>query len=99
MEVAQTPTPESFLTIIQDEPEMPVSRGPSGDFEVSEEETTQPDTAIEAVALGGAVAKPSSTRDAEGTRSALASWTVLSTQASWRLSFPRKASWSRRGCW
>ena len=73
MEVAQTPTPESFLTIIQDEPEMPVSRGPSGDFEVSEEETTQPDTAIEAVALGGAVAKPSSTRDAEGTRPALAS--------------------------
>ena len=52
---------------------MPVSRGPSGDFEVSEEETTQPDTAIEAVALGGAVAKPSSTRDAEGTRPALAS--------------------------
>ncbi|KAB0379469.1 hypothetical protein FD755_007253, partial [Muntiacus reevesi] len=63
-EKSTTPTPESFLTIIQDEPEMPVSGGPSGDSEVSEEETTQPDTASEAVAVGGAAAKPSSTRDA-----------------------------------
>ncbi|XP_070314555.1 syndecan-3 [Odocoileus virginianus] len=58
-EVAQTPTPESFLTTIRDEPEMPVSGGPSGDFELSEEETTQPDTANEVVAVGGAAAKPS----------------------------------------
>ncbi|XP_070216355.1 syndecan-3 [Bos mutus] len=58
-EVAQTPTPESFLTTIRDEPEMPVSGGPSGDFELSEEETTQPDTANEVVAVGGAEAKPS----------------------------------------
>ncbi|XP_015987610.2 syndecan-3 [Rousettus aegyptiacus] len=57
--VAQTPTPESFLTTIQDEPEVPVSGGPSGDFELPEEETTQPDTANEVVAVGGAVAKPS----------------------------------------
>lgn len=55
----QTPTPESFLTTIRDEPEMPVSGGPSGDFELSEEETTQPDTANEVVAVGGAEAKPS----------------------------------------
>lgn len=55
----QTPTPESFLTTIQDEPEVPVSGGPSGDFELPEEETTQPDTANEVVAVGGAVAKPS----------------------------------------
>ena len=55
----QTPTPESFLTTIRDEPEMPVSGGPSGDFELSEEETTQPDTANEVVAVGGAAAKPS----------------------------------------
>ena len=55
----QTPTPESFLTTIRDEPEMPVSGGPSGDFELSEEETTQPDTANEVVAVGGATAKPS----------------------------------------
>ena len=59
MEVAQTPTPESFPTTIQDEPEMPVSGGPSGDFELSEQETTQPHTANEVVAVGGATAKPS----------------------------------------
>ncbi|XP_036866371.1 syndecan-3 [Manis javanica] len=58
-EVAQTPTPESFLTTIRDEPEVPVSGGPSGDSELPEEETTQPDTANEVVAVGGAVAKPS----------------------------------------
>ena len=57
--MAQTPTPESFLTTIRDEPEMPVSGGPSGDFELSEEETTQPHTANEVVAVGGATAKPS----------------------------------------
>lgn len=55
----QTPTPESFLTTIRDEPEVPVSGGPSGDFELPEEETTQPDTANEVVAVGGAAAKPS----------------------------------------
>lgn len=55
----QTPTPESFLTTIRDEPEVPVSGGPSGDSELPEEETTQPDTANEVVAVGGAVAKPS----------------------------------------
>lgn len=54
----QTPTPESLLTTIQDEPEVPVSGGPSGDFEL-QEETTQPDTANEVVAVGGAAAKPS----------------------------------------
>ena len=59
MEVAQTPTPESFPTTIRDEPEMPVSGGPSGDFELSEQETTQPHTANEVVAVGGATAKPS----------------------------------------
>uniref|UniRef100_A0A8C8Z1A0 Syndecan n=1 Tax=Prolemur simus TaxID=1328070 RepID=A0A8C8Z1A0_PROSS len=58
-EVAQTPTPESFLTTIRGEPEVPVSGGPSGDFELPEEETTQPDTANEVVAVGGAAAKPS----------------------------------------
>ncbi|XP_046516828.1 syndecan-3 [Equus quagga] len=58
-EVAQTPTPESFLTTIRDETEVPVSGGPSGDFELPEEETTQPDTANEVVAVGGAAAKPS----------------------------------------
>ncbi|XP_071473662.1 syndecan-3 [Marmota flaviventris] len=58
-ELAQTPTPESFLTTIRDEPEVPVSGGPSGDFELPEEETTQPDTANEVVAVGGAAAKPS----------------------------------------
>ncbi|XP_065749218.1 syndecan-3 [Phocoena phocoena] len=58
-EVAQTPTPEFFLTTIRDEPEVPVSGGPSGDFELPEEETTQPDTANEVVAVGGAAAKPS----------------------------------------
>ncbi|XP_004372086.2 syndecan-3 isoform X2 [Trichechus manatus latirostris] len=58
-EVDQTPTPESFLTTIRDEPEVPVSGGPSGDFELSEEETTQPDTANEVVAVGGPAAKPS----------------------------------------
>ncbi|XP_040311674.1 syndecan-3, partial [Herpailurus yagouaroundi] len=58
-EVAQTPTPESVLTTIRDEPEVPVSGGPSGDFELPEEETTQPDTANEVVAVGGAAAKPS----------------------------------------
>ncbi|XP_058160006.1 syndecan-3 [Dasypus novemcinctus] len=58
-EVAQTPTPESLLTTIRDEPEVPVSGGPSGDFELPEEETTQPDAANEVVAVGGAVAKPS----------------------------------------
>uniref|UniRef100_A0A8C5LNI3 Syndecan n=1 Tax=Jaculus jaculus TaxID=51337 RepID=A0A8C5LNI3_JACJA len=57
-EVAQTPTPESFLTTTQDEPEVPVSGGPSGDFELPEE-TTQPDTANEVVAVGGPAAKPS----------------------------------------
>ena len=36
-----------------------MSGGPSGDFELPEEETTQPDTANEVVAVGGAVAKPS----------------------------------------
>lgn len=55
----QTPTPESFLTTIRDEAEVPVSGGPSGDFELPEEETTQPDTANEVVAVGGAEAKPS----------------------------------------
>lgn len=55
----QTPTPESLLTTTQDEPEVPVSGGPSGDFELPEEETTQPDTANEVVAVGGAPAKPS----------------------------------------
>lgn len=55
----QTPTPESLLTTIRDEPEVPVSGGPSGDFELPEEETTQPDTANEVVAVGGAAAKPS----------------------------------------
>uniref|UniRef100_A0A452FY53 Syndecan/Neurexin domain-containing protein n=1 Tax=Capra hircus TaxID=9925 RepID=A0A452FY53_CAPHI len=55
-EVAQTPTPESFVTTIQDKP---VSGGSSGDLELSEEETTQPDTANEVVAVGGATAKPS----------------------------------------
>lgn len=55
----QTPTPESVLTTIRDEPEVPVSGGPSGDFELPEEETTQPDTANEVVAVGGAAAKPS----------------------------------------
>lgn len=55
----QTPTPESFLTTIRDETEVPVSGGPSGDFELPEEETTQPDTANEVVAVGGAAAKPS----------------------------------------
>ncbi|CAK7320805.1 SDC3 [Vulpes lagopus] len=58
-EVAQTPTPESVLTTIRDEPEVPVSGGPSGDFELPEEDTTQPDTANEVVAVGGAAAKPS----------------------------------------
>uniref|UniRef100_A0A8C9QLQ4 Syndecan n=1 Tax=Spermophilus dauricus TaxID=99837 RepID=A0A8C9QLQ4_SPEDA len=58
-ELAQTPTPESFLTTIWGEPEVPVSGGPSGDFELPEEETTQPDTANEVVAVGGAAAKPS----------------------------------------
>ncbi|XP_006862255.1 PREDICTED: syndecan-3 isoform X1 [Chrysochloris asiatica] len=58
-EVAQTPTPESFLTTIRDEPEVPVSGGPSGDFELPEEETTQPDTANEVVAVGEPAAKPS----------------------------------------
>ncbi|XP_020012179.2 syndecan-3 [Castor canadensis] len=58
-EVAQTPTPESSLTTLWDEPEVPVSGGPSGDFELPEEETTQPDTANEVVAVGGAAAKPS----------------------------------------
>ncbi|XP_053432877.1 syndecan-3 [Nycticebus coucang] len=58
-EVAQTPAPESFLTTVRDEPEVPVSGGPSGDFELPEEETTQPDTANEVVAVGGAAAKPS----------------------------------------
>ncbi|KAM6219894.1 syndecan-3 [Rhynchocyon petersi] len=58
-EVAQTPTPESFLTTVQDEPEVPVSGGPSGDFELPEEETTQPDTANEVVAVGGPATKPS----------------------------------------
>lgn len=38
---------------------MPVSGGPSGDFELPEEETTQPDTANEVVAVGGAADKPS----------------------------------------
>lgn len=57
-EVAQTPTPESLLTTTQDEPEVPVSGGPSGDFEL-QEETTQPDTANEVVAVEGAAAKPS----------------------------------------
>ncbi|XP_037058878.1 syndecan-3 isoform X2 [Peromyscus leucopus] len=57
-EVAQTPTPESLLTTVQDEPEVPVSGGPSGDFEL-QEETTQPDTANEVVAVGGAAARPS----------------------------------------
>lgn len=37
---------------------MPVSGGPSGDVEL-QEETTQPDTANEVVAVGGAAAKPS----------------------------------------
>lgn len=54
----QTPTPESLLTTSQDEPEVPVSGGPSGDFEL-QEETTQPDTANEVVAVEGAAAKPS----------------------------------------
>lgn len=36
-----------------------MSGGPSGDFELPEEETTQPDTANEVVAVGGAAAKPS----------------------------------------
>ncbi|XP_036301078.1 syndecan-3 [Pipistrellus kuhlii] len=58
-EVAQTPTPESLLTTTRDELEVPVSGGPSGDFELPEEETTQPDTANEVVAVGGAAAKPS----------------------------------------
>ncbi|XP_034503969.1 syndecan-3 isoform X2 [Ailuropoda melanoleuca] len=58
-EVAQTPTPESVLTTIRDEPEVPVSGGPSGDFELPEEETTQPDTANEVVAVDAAAAKPS----------------------------------------
>ncbi|XP_069893534.1 syndecan-3 isoform X1 [Dipodomys merriami] len=58
-EVAQTPTPESFLITIRDEPEVPVSGGPSGDFELPEEETTQPDTANEVVAVEVPVAKPS----------------------------------------
>ncbi|KAM4871957.1 syndecan-3 isoform 2-T2 [Thomomys bottae] len=58
-EVAQTPTPESFLTTIREEPEVPVSGGPSGDFELPEEETTQPDTANEVVAVGIPKAKPS----------------------------------------
>lgn len=58
-EVAQTPTPESFLTTTREEPEVPVSGGPSGDFELPEEETTQPDTANEVVAVGGAAAQPS----------------------------------------
>lgn len=57
-EVAQTPTPESLLTTVQDEPEVPVTGGPSGDFEL-QEETTQPDTANEVVAVGGAAARPS----------------------------------------
>lgn len=35
-----------------------MSGGPSGDFEL-QEETTQPDTANEVVAVGGAAAKPS----------------------------------------
>lgn len=46
------------MTTIQDEPEVPVSGGPSGDFEL-QEETTQPDTANEVVAVEGAAAKPS----------------------------------------
>ncbi|XP_007952334.2 syndecan-3 [Orycteropus afer afer] len=58
-DVAQTPTPDSFLTTIRAEPEVPVSGGPSGDFELPEEETTQPDTANEVVAVGGPVTKPS----------------------------------------
>lgn len=37
---------------------MPASGGPSGDIEL-QEETTQPDTANEVVAVGGAAAKPS----------------------------------------
>lgn len=37
---------------------MPTSGGPSGDIEL-QEETTQPDTANEVVAVGGAAAKPS----------------------------------------
>ncbi|XP_027631368.1 syndecan-3 [Tupaia chinensis] len=58
-DVAQTPTPESYLTTIRDEPEVPVSGGPSGDFELPEEDATQPDAANEVVAVGGAAAKPS----------------------------------------
>ncbi|EPY87305.1 syndecan-3 [Camelus ferus] len=50
---------ESSLTTTRDEPEVSVSGGPSGDFELPEEETTQPDTANEVVAVGGAAAKPS----------------------------------------
>lgn len=57
-EVAQTPTPESLLTTTQEESEVPTSGGPSGDVEL-QEETTQPDTANEVVAVGGAAAKPS----------------------------------------
>ncbi|CAO2589270.1 Sdc3 [Lemmus lemmus] len=57
-EVAQTPTPESLLTTTQEESEVPTSGGPSGDIEL-QEETTQPDTANEVVAVGGAAAKPS----------------------------------------
>ncbi|XP_058533963.1 syndecan-3 [Ochotona princeps] len=58
-EMAQTPTPESILTTVRAELEVPVSGGPSGDFELPEEETTQPDAANEVVAVGGAAAKPS----------------------------------------
>ncbi|XP_075383833.1 syndecan-3 [Tenrec ecaudatus] len=58
-EVAQTPTPESFPTTARDELEVPVSGGPSGDFELPEEETTQPDSANEVVAVGAPAAKPS----------------------------------------
>ncbi|XP_055978931.1 syndecan-3, partial [Sorex fumeus] len=58
-ELAQTPTPESLLTTVREEPEVPVSGGPSGDFELPEEDTTQPDTANEVVAVGGAAARPS----------------------------------------
>ncbi|XP_054994035.1 syndecan-3 isoform X1 [Sorex araneus] len=58
-ELAQTPTPESLLTTVREEPEVPVTGGPSGDFELPEEEPTQPDTANEVVAVGGAAARPS----------------------------------------
>ena len=99
-EVAQTPTPESFLTIIQDEPEMPVSRDPVGTLRCQRKRPhSQTQLLRRWLWVGPRPSRPLPRTLPEGTHPALASWTVLSTQAARWLSFPRRASWSRRGCW